>query len=58
MMMQLLGYDFDLISLIPALFGAILSLYNFYKMSRPANIFPTEIVNYGLISLVMKIASN
>ena len=49
-MIEILGYQFDLISLIPALFGAILSLYNFFKMSRPANIMPTEIVNYGIIS--------
>jgi hypothetical protein len=44
------GYDIDLLSLIPALFGVILSLYNYYKMSKPAEIIPTEVVNYGLIS--------
>ena len=49
-LIEFLNYNVDIISLIPALFGAILSLYNFYKMSRPANIFPTEIVNYGLVS--------
>lgn len=49
-MFDVFGIQVDIISLIPALFAVILSLYNFYKMSRPANIFPTEVVNYGLIS--------
>jgi hypothetical protein len=42
--------DIDLISLIPALFAVILSLYNFYKMSKSADIVPNEIISYGLIS--------
>ena len=49
-MMDFFGFQFDIVSLTPALFAAILSLYNFYKMSKPANIEPTEIVNYGIIS--------
>ncbi|MHA2338721.1 MAG: hypothetical protein ACXACX_15540, partial [Candidatus Hodarchaeales archaeon] len=49
--MQPLSFpDIDLISLIPALFAVILSLYNFYKMSKSANIVPNEIISYGLIS--------
>ena len=42
--------EVDVISLIPALFAVILSLYNLYKMSKPADIVPNEIINYGLIS--------
>lgn len=49
-MQQLFGIEIDLLSLLPALFAVILSIYNYYKLSRPANIYPTEIVNYGIIS--------
>ena len=49
-MQQLYGFQFDLISLLPALFAVVLSIYNYYKLPRPANIFPTELVNYGIIS--------
>jgi hypothetical protein len=49
-MLQFTLPDIDLISLIPALFAVILSLYNFYKMSKSANIVPNEIISYGLIS--------
>ena len=49
-MVPIFGVEIDVISLTPALFGAVLSIYNFYKMSKPANIEPTEIINYGIIS--------
>ena len=49
-MQQLYGFQFDLISLLPALFAVVLSIYNYYKLSRPANILTTELVNYGIIS--------
>lgn len=49
-MISVLGLEIDIISLIPALFGAILSIYNFYRLSKPANIEPTSLVNYGIIS--------
>ena len=49
-MQQLYGFQFDLISLLPALFAVVLSIYNYYKLSRPANFFPTELVNYVIIS--------
>lgn len=42
--------DIDVISLIPALFAVILSLYNYYKMSKSADIVPNEIISFGLIS--------
>ncbi|MFX1251630.1 MAG: hypothetical protein ACFFCZ_08470 [Promethearchaeota archaeon] len=39
----------DLVTLLAALFGVVLSIYNWLMMRRPANIFPNEIVNYGMI---------
>lgn len=48
-MIEVLGFQFDLISLIPVLFGVVLSLYNYHKITKPANLFPTEIVNLALI---------
>ena len=55
-MQQLYGFQFDLISLLPALFAVVLSIYNYYKLSRPANIFPTELVNNGIISSSFEIS--
>ena len=49
-MINLFNIEIDPISLAPALFAVILSLYNYYKASNPANIVPTEIVNFGIIS--------
>ncbi|MHA2365179.1 MAG: hypothetical protein ACXAC7_14565 [Candidatus Hodarchaeales archaeon] len=49
-MIDLFGYDISLISLPTAFFGAFLSLYNYYIMSKPANIVPNQIISYGLIN--------
>ncbi|MCP4763612.1 MAG: hypothetical protein GY870_17705 [archaeon] len=49
-MVEILGVEVDLLSLIPAVFGACLSLYNWWQMQQPAKIVPNEIINYGLIS--------
>lgn len=49
-MLEIAGYQLDIISFIPAIIGVLLSVYNYYKMSRPAHIVPTEVVNYGLLS--------
>lgn len=44
------GFEIGYISLGTALLGVLLSLFNYYKMTKPANIIPNEIINYGLIS--------
>ncbi len=49
-MVTILGIYIDLVSLIPALFGVLLSLYNWSQMRKPANIMAGRIVNYGFIS--------
>ncbi|MHA2000897.1 MAG: hypothetical protein ACTSVU_02245 [Promethearchaeota archaeon] len=49
-MVDILGVDVDFLSLIPAIFGALLSLYNWLQMHKPANIYPGRLVNYGFIS--------
>ena len=49
-MVTIFEYDIDLLSLIPALFGALLSLYNWLQMRKPADIKAGRIVNYGFIS--------
>lgn len=40
---------FDPYSLAPALLGAGLSIYNWLKFSKPADIYPGEIINYGYL---------
>lgn len=49
-MTDIIGFEVDFISLGPAVFALLLSVYNWYKMSRPANIYPNEIINYGYIA--------
>lgn len=49
-MVNFSGYELDLISLAPAVFALVLSLYNWFKMNKPANIYPNEIINYGYIA--------
>ncbi|MHA1776724.1 MAG: hypothetical protein ACTSWC_08095 [Promethearchaeota archaeon] len=49
-MVEIFGIEIDLISLVPALFGAILSLYNWFQARKPAKIEVGELVNYGFIS--------
>jgi hypothetical protein len=49
-MTNIIGFEVDLISFAPALFAVVLSIYNWFKMTRPANIFPNEIINYGSIA--------
>ena len=49
-MVEIFGYDIDLLSLIPAIFGALLSIYNWLQMNKPAKIYPGRLVNYGFIS--------
>ena len=49
-MIELFGDELVIIGIIPGIFGALLSLYNYFKSIKPASIIPTEIVNYGLIS--------
>ncbi|MHA2249645.1 MAG: hypothetical protein ACXAD7_04745 [Candidatus Kariarchaeaceae archaeon] len=40
----------DFISLGPAVFGATLSLYNWFQTTRPANIKPNNIIDYAIVS--------
>ena len=49
-MVDILGYDLDVVSFIPALFGVLLSIYNWLQMRKPADIYPGRLVNYGFIS--------
>ena len=49
-MVEILGNEIDLFSLIPAVIGLVLSIYNWLMMRKPADIIPNEIVEYGLIS--------
>lgn len=49
-MVQIFGFEIDIFSFAPAIFATLLSIYNWYKMTRPANIFPNEIINYGFIA--------
>ena len=48
-LVEILGLDVDLLSLIPALFGAILSIYNWFKANKPADIVPTRLISYALV---------
>ena len=48
-MVEILGSEIDLFSLLTALFAAILSIYNWLMMRKPANIIPNEIISYGMI---------
>ncbi|MFX1512566.1 MAG: hypothetical protein ACFFCQ_08265 [Promethearchaeota archaeon] len=49
-MVEVFGIEIGVLSLIPAVFGALLSLYNWYKMNKPVDIYPSEIVNFGFIT--------
>ncbi len=49
-MVEFFGVEVGLIAMVPAVFGFLLSLYNWYMMNRPANIVASDIVNYGFIS--------
>ena len=49
-MAEIFGLEVDLLSLIPAVFGALLSIYNWLQMIKPANINSGRLVNYGFIS--------
>ncbi|MBA7559533.1 hypothetical protein ES708_01148 [subsurface metagenome] len=49
-MAEIFGIEVDLLSLIPAVFGALLSIYNWLQMIKPANINSGRLVNYGFIS--------
>ncbi len=49
-MVLIFNYDVDLLSMIPAIFAAALSIYNWLQMRKAANIKVGRIVNYGFIS--------
>lgn len=42
--------EIDLISFVPAAFGALLSFYNWLKFRKPANIKPNVIIDYAIVS--------
>ena len=41
---MILESDVDWVSLIPAVFGALLSIYNWFMMNKPASIKPNKII--------------
>lgn len=49
-MTEIFGVEIDFVSLTPAVFAALLSIYNWLQANKPANIHPGNIVNYGFIS--------
>lgn len=49
-MVTIFGYDVDLFSLVPALFGALLSIYNWWQMQKPAQIIPSPFVSYAVVA--------
>lgn len=44
-MVNIFGYELDIVSFIPALLGVLLSLYNWYLARKPANIHPSDFMN-------------
>lgn len=48
-MANIFGYELDIISFVPALFGAGLSLYNWLQMRKPAQLKLSPLIRYGLI---------
>ena len=42
--------ELDIMSYATSAFAVLLSLYNWYKMNRPATIQPSRMVNYGFIA--------
>lgn len=49
-MVNIYGYELDLVSFIPAAFGVLLSIYNWLKARQPANIHANEFFEYGLLT--------
>jgi len=49
-LVNIFGIEFDLLSFIPAVFGALLSVYNWLKSKKTADIYPNPIIQYGIIS--------
>ena len=49
-MAEIFGIEVDLLSFIPAVFGVLLSIYNWLQTIKPANINSGRLVNYGFIS--------
>jgi len=49
-MVIIFGFFIDLVSLIPAIFGAALAIYNWFQFRKAADIYPGRLVNYGFIS--------
>ena len=49
-MVEIFGIEIGLLAMVPAVFGAAMSAYNWYMMNRPADIYSSEILNFGFIS--------
>ncbi|MFW9916196.1 MAG: hypothetical protein ACFFGZ_11370 [Candidatus Thorarchaeota archaeon] len=49
-MVEIFGIEIGLLAMVPAVFGAAMSAYNWYMMNRPADIHSSEILNFGFIS--------
>jgi len=48
-MVEIFGQVLDPISLIPAIFATLLSIYNWYQLRKPADIYPYPLIEYGYI---------
>ena len=42
-------YNIDPTSFLPAVFATLLSIYNWYQIRKPANIYPYHLIEYGYI---------
>jgi hypothetical protein len=48
-MVEVAGIEIDLMSLIPALFGLALSIYNWLMMRKPEDIVPNKLISYAIV---------
>ena len=48
-LVDIIGIEVDFLTLIPALFGAILSIYNWFMVNKPTDIAPNRLISYGII---------
>ena len=48
-MVEIFGLELDWLSLIPAFFAVILSIYNWFMANKPADIVPNRLISYALV---------
>ena len=49
-MVDILGYELDLMNFVPGFLAVLLSIYNWFQATKAADIYPERVVNYGFIS--------